>query len=93
MNLLELHEYTRKLLAAGVSPGLPVTALVDGYPREIQEAVVLDGRYEADASPKLIASLRRTGQMLTLCPVKDDFSDVLSDPVNGCRHVLIDLPE
>jgi hypothetical protein len=93
MNLRELHEYTGKLLAAGLAPTLPVTALVEGHPREIRDVEVLEGHYDGDASPKLIPWTERTGRMVALCPVGDDFSDVLSNPGHGCKRVDVTIPE
>jgi hypothetical protein len=93
MNLKELHEYTGRLLAAGVSPSVAVTALVEGYPREIQDVEVLEGPYAGDASPKLIPSTPKHGRMLALCPVRDDFSEVANDLENGCKIVDVDVPK
>lgn len=93
MNLRELHEYTGKLLAAGQSENLPITVLVDGDMREVRDIEVLEGYYEADASPKLIPSIGREGRMVGLCSVQDDFSDVLNYQVDGCRVIDVDVPK
>lgn len=93
MNLLELHELTSKLLAAGVAPTVSVAAIVDGYPRELQDWEVVEGPYDADASPKMVAYTPRSGPMLALCPVADDFSQVLNDHVNGCTVINVGVPK
>lgn len=92
MNIKELHEYTGKLLAAGQPANMPVTVLIDGEMLEVQEVELLEGPYAGDASPKLTPSVSRTGRMLALCPVHDDFSEVLSDPT-GCKYVEVDLSQ
>lgn len=94
MNLQELHEWTGKLLAAGIDKNLSVTCLVDGWPHEICGAAMAIGDYVGDPAPKMTAFTPKTGQMLVLQPIQQDTSDLFNTRESGKppTHVQHDLP-
>lgn len=79
MNLKQAHQYLGELLAAGVAPETPLAGLYQGWPCEIADAVLLEGRYNGDPSPKLSAFAPRTGAVLALVPIGEDPSDLTND--------------
>lgn len=94
MNLKELNDYTTALIAAGVDPALPVTALVDGWPREICDAAGLQGQFHGDPSPKLSSFRIGNGQMLALVPIGEDTAQVLNprEDSGQITHTQVELP-
>ena len=92
MDLKSLHTYLGKLLDAGVSPSIPVVALADEWPREIDDVEFLDGGYHGDMAPKLSIA-RLNGPMLVLVPIGEDKGALLS--ASGSEpptHRRLDLP-
>lgn len=93
MNLRELHEYSGKLLTAGVSGELPIVALVQSELCEISDAAMLAGEYKGDPSPKMIAFSRMEGQMLALIPISEDQAALTNPSEAGpATHIVCDLP-
>ncbi|MEX6780419.1 hypothetical protein [Pseudomonas aeruginosa] len=69
MNLGQLHQYLGKLMAAGADPKLPV--ILPGQdnedqPKELTDAMLIDGPYHADPAPKMVAFVSRSGAGLLL---------------------------
>lgn len=85
MNIGELHRHLSELLAAGVSPELPVASLEDGWPCELRNPGVLAGPYYRDPTPKMVAYSKAEGPFLLLEPVNSDFGDLLN---NGTHREL-----
>lgn len=94
MNLQQLHEWTGKLIAAGVDEKLSVASLVDGSLCEVSGAVMATGDFYGDPSPKLSAFTHKTGRVLVLVPIKEDSSELFNPPEAGGQpsHVEHDLP-
>lgn len=85
MNLGALHRYLSELLAAGVSPDIPVASLDDGWPNEVRGPVLMAGPYHGDPSPKMVGAFKKNGPFLLLEPVSGDVSDLLN---NGTHREL-----
>lgn len=79
MNLKQAHQYLGSLLSAGMAPDTPLVAMSNGWPCEIADAVLLEGSYNGDPSPKLSAFAPRTGLVLALVPIGEDPSDLTND--------------
>lgn len=88
MNIGELHRHLGELLAAGVSPDMPVASLEDGWPYELRDPVLMSGLYYGDPSPKLAGFFQKSGPFLLLEPVNSDVSDLL----NNGTHSELKLP-
>lgn len=78
MNLETLHQYLGQLLSAGVDPKTPTTAIVEGEPKEISDAYLVNGMYYYDPSPYMIGFARRDGTVLALLPINEDISDAFN---------------
>ena len=79
MTLEQLYTHLGRLLAAGVNPDYPTTAIVDGIPHELHAVHLLEGEYYYDPSPKLAAWTKTDGTVIALRPIFEDVSELLND--------------
>lgn len=86
MSLKALHAYLGQLLDAGVNPDMPVVGLSGGWPCEIANVICLEGQFNGDPAPNMVAFLRKEGPMLALIPIGEDESDL----INSRSHRWLD---
>lgn len=92
MNLETLHQYLGQLLSAGVDPKTPVTCMTDGWPCELTDAAMLEGKYSGDPSPKMSAFSPCEGTTFVLIPITEDVSDLLNNNSHQAHALPVEPP-
>jgi len=96
MRLHELHEYTARLLAAGVDRNFPV-CVTDRDRKggldlcEVNEVLMVTGPFREDPSPKLPGFLVRTGKVVLLTSGAIDYDTLSRSHV--VEYVPVEAPE
>jgi len=87
MNLQQLHDFTKSLLAAGVPPGSAVCIPCDEEPYEISDVQVIKGPFSEDPSPKMCSFIQSEG-VYTLLMTSDDYQWLVAS-----RYQQMNSPE